>query len=1290
MNRSHVPQQLRLVLSVAGSILILTMISITGNNRAEFKKIYSPRQSQTTAGTVPARQGCQWQNYACDMYYYWPSPDAGFGNYFNMRFTPEACCTLGRVALVLYRDYPEFSNSSGQGINVFVWNDDGSGLPGSVITSKNVLGANLVFDPDTLFVDFTDQRLVLCSDFHVGFSAVNATTDNFAVISDSGSCGTLRSSSQRDGTWSTILDRFGTDVNFCVQAELCFEPAPDDSFCCEIAPFDTAFTTCPGTPVELWHWQRDPVILTKYNQVCMTPVVADLENDNRPEVFFITYDSVDHGMNFAWSGGVLRVISGIDGSPTFSYPDEDLDTLQKWNMFYGASALAVGDVDADGLIEIIGARRGNPIAGDFSTLGQGLICLDVQDLTQDGDYTDPGEVVVKPGWPSAQPGQGIGTSGIWIANIDRTGLPEIGVGNCVLNADGTLRWMGSVPDASPGSGSLSFAADIVPGGDLEIVNGKALYNSNGQTIWSLQSPIGSGHAGVANFDADSDGEVVLVHNGKVSLIDYSPGNPASPTVVWTTQLQRAGGTFVEDKGGPPCIAEAWGASAGVEIGVAAGNSYFVLGSDGTIISYFETQDWSSEMTGSTMFDFDYDGQTEILYNDECRFRILHAGDPSTVSVFSTPNSSRTAFEYPVVADVNANGHADIIFAANDAITTSTVCFTHHGVRAWKDIDDCWINTRRIWNQHAYSITHVNDDGSIPTSQVTNWLTNPSPPPPIFNNFRTQGWWHEDPTHLPELCVHELRPTQGYRCDGYGNTVFTATVVNNGPITVAPGVNVSFYISTGFGPDNCEHVSKLGTVQTTGSIAKGQTEDVNFVAHMLCNGKYQVDVCVDDDGFGVGKVAEMDETNNCCCKLLRVACRGEISGKKFKDNNLNGDCDLGDAWLSGWMIRLWKYNPTTGITSPADPVSWKVTDFDGNFKFDCLRPLPPPWVYLLTEVYDPLLWFQTTPPSGRFIVPLQEHELVQSEYFGNAERTAIDCPFDLNGMLCLVTLCANQETKSSEFIVNKPSATSNQYRWYLIPEPTGTPYYWCTSGNLDFVPRSGDLDFSSTNSITVPFVIDRRSAQPAMVPGDRACYKLVVVDQSNGDQYCAYAWITVTEPFCGEIVYPDKSAPSTTSAVIHNTGSQSIFHYEFAAVQLDGSPDPYVRVNGLAPGMTVVDSVTIPTLDSVVISVNTTFTESRPNEIHKLMLRWNLDANTGFDDALSAPLLSYLCGDADGNALVNISDAVYLIYYIFAGGPPPRPLSSGDSDCNGLVTISDVVYLINYIFIGGAAPCAACP
>jgi hypothetical protein len=67
----------------------------------------------------------------------------------------------------------------------------------------------------------------------------------------------------------------------------------------------------------------------------------------------------------------------------------------------------------------------------------------------------------------------------------------------------------------------------------------------------------------------------------------------------------------------------------------------------------------------------------------------------------------------------------------------------------------------------------------------------------------------------------------------------------------------------------------------------------------------------------------------------------------------------------------------------------------------------------------------------------------------------------------------------------------------------------------------------------------------------------------------------------------------------------------------------------------------------------------------------------------------ICGDADGTAEIDISDAVYLIAYIFTNGPEPIPLVSGDANCDTAVDISDVVYLISFIFTGGPAPCAGC-
>ncbi len=67
---------------------------------------------------------------------------------------------------------------------------------------------------------------------------------------------------------------------------------------------------------------------------------------------------------------------------------------------------------------------------------------------------------------------------------------------------------------------------------------------------------------------------------------------------------------------------------------------------------------------------------------------------------------------------------------------------------------------------------------------------------------------------------------------------------------------------------------------------------------------------------------------------------------------------------------------------------------------------------------------------------------------------------------------------------------------------------------------------------------------------------------------------------------------------------------------------------------------------------------------------------------------YVCGDANGDGMVNVGDAVFLISYVFKGGLAPDPLEAGDANCDGGVNVGDAVYLISYVFKGGPEPC--CP
>lgn len=73
------------------------------------------------------------------------------------------------------------------------------------------------------------------------------------------------------------------------------------------------------------------------------------------------------------------------------------------------------------------------------------------------------------------------------------------------------------------------------------------------------------------------------------------------------------------------------------------------------------------------------------------------------------------------------------------------------------------------------------------------------------------------------------------------------------------------------------------------------------------------------------------------------------------------------------------------------------------------------------------------------------------------------------------------------------------------------------------------------------------------------------------------------------------------------------------------------------------------------------------------------------DKLYAYVFVPLRGDANCDKKLSVSDVVYLINYLFKGGPPPVELLLGDANCDGKVSVADVVYLINYLFKGGPPP-----
>jgi hypothetical protein len=69
--------------------------------------------------------------------------------------------------------------------------------------------------------------------------------------------------------------------------------------------------------------------------------------------------------------------------------------------------------------------------------------------------------------------------------------------------------------------------------------------------------------------------------------------------------------------------------------------------------------------------------------------------------------------------------------------------------------------------------------------------------------------------------------------------------------------------------------------------------------------------------------------------------------------------------------------------------------------------------------------------------------------------------------------------------------------------------------------------------------------------------------------------------------------------------------------------------------------------------------------------------------------AYICGDNNGDGMINIGDAVHVIQFVFNNGPACDPPEAGDANCDGIVNVGDAVSIISRVFRDGPEPCCEC-
>jgi hypothetical protein len=214
------------------------------------------------------------------------------------------------------------------------------------------------------------------------------------------------------------------------------------------------------------------------------------------------------------------------------------------------------------------------------------------------------------------------------------------------------------------------------------------------------------------------------------------------------------------------------------------------------------------------------------------------------------NHSHTRLEMPIVADVDNDGNAEIVFIENAHGGGTT-----QGIRIWGDKNDSWVPTRRIWNQHSYHVTNVAEDGAIPMNETANWLApTTSTISGKMNNFR-QNLPEFDAFAAPDLTV-TVAVVENYCPNALG---LSATVCNDGAVGVGVGVPVTFFDNKTQTPIACVN----GQTATTKPLAPGKCQVVTCEWAGAPYAPQPVDVraCVDNEGYECSK-APSGGNNEC--------------------------------------------------------------------------------------------------------------------------------------------------------------------------------------------------------------------------------------------------------------------------------------------------------------------------------------------------------------------------------------------------------------------------------------------
>lgn len=513
--------------------------------------------------------------------------------------------------------------------------------------------------------------------------------------------------------------------------EVCLDPLDTNDYSVEV---DEGCLNEPTVgsfdPVIEWQWDSN-ALNPGWDDIMASPSIGnlndddgdgDIDQDDIPDIVFATFSGGAYT-----SAGVLNGISGDGSGMHFSTSGSDGYGI------YASSGVAIGDLEGDGIPEVCAAGS-----------NASVVCFEIVD----------GAAVFK--WAAGSELYYVGCPSM--ADLDGDGLSEVIFGRNIFSFDGV-----QIAAGTGGVGRyMSFAVDMDDDGQLEVVAGNTIYEMDGSILWTDGGD--DGIPAVADFDGDGMPEHVRAGGGVVQVwrLDGTWG--------WSTAIP-GGGT-----GGAPTVADFDGDGL-PEVGVAGQGYYSIFDTNGEVLWSNPVSDYSSSVTGSSVFDFEGDGAAEVVYADEHTLWIFD-GATGAIEMAQEGHASGTLFEYPLIADVDNDDSTEIIVASNDYAFAGW-----NGITVIGDTGGSWAPARPVWNQFAYHITNVTNDGLVPVDPVENW--------DLHNSFRAGGT-ELGPGHwLPDLKVGGLDwCLEACDVDGMEETVTVAFSFENRGLLDATNVELS--------------------------------------------------------------------------------------------------------------------------------------------------------------------------------------------------------------------------------------------------------------------------------------------------------------------------------------------------------------------------------------------------------------------------------------------------------------------------------------------------------------------